>query len=44
MMSPIFAGAYRTVPYGGQEVDGLVILTACYFHDIVSLAMIRSGH
>ncbi len=22
----------------GQEVDGLVILTACYFHDIVSLA------
>lgn len=35
-----FRRVWRTAQHlmAGQEVDGLVILTACYFHDIVSLA------
>jgi uncharacterized protein len=35
-----FRRVWRTAQslMAGQEVDGLVILTACYFHDIVSLA------
>ncbi|MDO2321337.1 hydrolase, partial [Escherichia coli] len=36
---PLFGrvGATATQLAAGEEVDRLVLLTACYFHDIVSL-------
>ena len=36
-----FRRVWRTAQslMAGQEVDGLVILTACYFHDIVSATL-----